>query len=74
VWASQRLLPETAGLHVTRHVLGNLRALNFVVDGLLGEGVASSTRFDPQAKAAGEWLRSRHMDIPELVLVTNQGG
>src|SRR5207249_5113359 len=45
----QRLLPETAGLTVTRHVLDNLHALNFVVDGLLGEGVASSTRFDPQA-------------------------
>ena len=28
---------------VTRHVLPNLRALNFVVDGLLGEGVAVAT-------------------------------
>jgi hypothetical protein len=29
------------------------------VHGLLGEGVASSTRFDPQAKGLGEYLRSR---------------
>ncbi|MEV4310822.1 acyclic terpene utilization AtuA family protein [Actinocrispum sp. NPDC049592] len=64
----QRLLPETASLPVTRHVLPNLRALNFVVTGLLGDGVASQARFDPQAKAVGEWLRARHMDIPEVLL------
>jgi hypothetical protein len=58
------LLPETADLRVTRHELPNLRALNFVVSGLLGEGVASSTRQDPQAKGLGEWLRSRYVDIP----------
>ena len=33
--------------------------LNFVVVGLLGEGVASSTAFDAQAKGLGEYLRSR---------------
>ncbi|WP_435974685.1 acyclic terpene utilization AtuA family protein [Streptomyces sp. Qhu_M48] len=62
------LLPETAGLTVTRHVLPHLRALNFTVAGILGEGVASQARFDPQAKALGEWLRSRHLDIPEALL------
>ena len=45
--------------------LPNLRAVNFVIDGLLGEGVAARTRFDPQAKALGEWLRSRLVDVPE---------
>ncbi len=64
----RRLLPETAALRVTRHVLPNLRALNFVVDGLLGEGVASAARFDPQAKGLGEWLRARHVHIPEELL------
>ncbi|MFE1176609.1 acyclic terpene utilization AtuA family protein [Streptomyces sp. NPDC058773] len=63
----RQLLPETADLPVDRHVLPNLRALNFVVDGLLGEGVAAQARFDPQAKAVGEWLRSRHMDLPEVL-------
>jgi Acyclic terpene utilisation family protein AtuA len=58
------LLPETAGLDVDRYELPNLRALTFVVHGLLGLGVAASTRFDPQAKALGEWLRSRLVDIP----------
>ncbi|WP_175412393.1 acyclic terpene utilization AtuA family protein [Streptomyces sp. TRM64462] len=64
----QELLPETRPLTVERHVLPNLRALNFTVTGLLGEGVASQARFDPQAKALGEWLRARHLDIPEVLL------
>ncbi|WP_043265668.1 acyclic terpene utilization AtuA family protein [Streptomyces sp. CT34] len=64
----RQLLPETVGLGVQRYVLGNLRALNFTVEGLLGEGVASQARFDPQAKALGEWLRSRHLEIPEVLL------
>jgi hypothetical protein len=62
------LLPEAANLDVERHPLPNLRAVNFVLHGLLGEGVAASTRFDPQAKALGEWLRSRVVDVPEALL------
>jgi hypothetical protein len=64
----RELLPETADLPVTRHVLPNLRAVNFVIDGILGQGVAYQARFDPQAKGLGEWLRSRHIDIPESLL------
>ena len=59
------LLPETGDLAVQRYELANLRALNFVIVGLLGEGVASSTRMDGQAKSLGEWWRGRHADIPE---------
>ncbi|WP_333752177.1 acyclic terpene utilization AtuA family protein [Streptomyces sp. IBSBF 2394] len=62
------LIPEARDLPVTRHQLPNLRALNFVVEGILGEGVAAQARFDPQAKALGEWLRARHLDIPESLL------
>ncbi|MFI6936702.1 acyclic terpene utilization AtuA family protein [Streptomyces sp. NPDC050287] len=64
----RHLIPESGRLRVTRHVLPHLRALNFVVEGILGEGVAAQHRFDPQAKALGEWLRSRHLDIPEALL------
>ncbi|MEU6416710.1 acyclic terpene utilization AtuA family protein [Streptomyces spiralis] len=64
----RQLIPESRALPVTRHVLPRLRALNFVVEGFLGEGVAAQHRFDPQAKALGEWLRSRHLDIPEALL------
>ncbi|MGC4986492.1 acyclic terpene utilization AtuA family protein [Streptomyces sp. DT193] len=64
----RELIPESRPLKVVRHVLPELRAVNFVVEGILGEGVASQARFDPQAKALGEWLRSRHLDIPEALL------
>jgi hypothetical protein len=64
----RELVPESGELPVTRHVLPNLRALNFVVEQILGEGVAARHRFDPQAKALGEWLRSRRLDIPEALL------
>jgi Acyclic terpene utilisation family protein AtuA len=62
------LLPEAADFEVTRHVLPNLRALNFVIDGILGQGVAYQARFDPQAKGLGEWLRGRNIEIPESIL------
>lgn len=64
----KELLPEAADFDVTRHVLPNLRAVNFVIDGILGQGVAYQARFDPQAKGLGEWLRGRHLDIPESLL------
>ncbi len=58
------LLPEAADLDIEVYALENLAALNIVVHGLLGEGVASSTRPDPQAKGLGEYLRSRLVDVP----------
>ncbi|MER6318565.1 acyclic terpene utilization AtuA family protein [Streptomyces sp. NPDC001581] len=64
----QALLPETRPHAVHRHPLPNLRALNFTITGILGAGVASGHRFDPQAKALGEWLRARHLDIPTHLL------
>ncbi|HEX6472327.1 MAG TPA: acyclic terpene utilization AtuA family protein [Streptosporangiaceae bacterium] len=64
----KELLPETGPLPVTRHLLPNLRAVNFVIEGLLGEGVGASTRFDPQGKGLGEWLRAREVEIPEELL------
>jgi hypothetical protein len=53
------LLPEAAELEVRRYELENIHALNFVIVGLLGEGVASSVAFDAQAKGLGEYLLSR---------------
>jgi len=64
----RELLPEAAGLEVRRYELANLGAINFVVVGLLGLGVAASARPDPQAKGLGEYLRSRYVDIPVLLL------
>ncbi len=64
----RELLPETADLPLRITHLPNLRAINIVIEGLLGEGVAYNARFDPQAKGLGEWLRARHVDIPAALL------
>ncbi len=63
----RQLVPEAAGLEVRRYELPNLKALNFVVVGLLGDGVASSVRFDPQAKSLGEYLRARVVELPRTL-------
>ncbi len=60
----RELLTEAAPLGVQRYELPNLRALNFVVAGLLAPGVAATTRPDAQAKGLGEYLRSRTVSVP----------
>ena len=62
------LLPETRPLEIDRFELPNLLALNFVVKGLLGDGVAASLRSDPQAKSLGEYLRAKVVPIPAALL------
>ena len=62
------LLPEADGLEIDVWLLPHLGAVNLVIHGLLGQGVAASTRFDPQAKGLGEWLRSRLVSIEESLV------
>ena len=62
------LIPEAAGLAVHRYEFPNLKALNFVIVGFLGEGVASCTKTDPQAKGLGEYVRALHTDIPDMLV------
>jgi hypothetical protein len=62
------LIPEAEDLEVEVYLLPNLGAVNVLIHGLLGEGVAASTRFDPQAKGLGEWVRSRMVAIDERLL------
>ena len=64
----RELLPETAAFAIDRYRLPALRSLNFVIHGLLEEGVAASTRQDPQAKSLGEWLRARVVELPQALL------
>lgn len=64
----RELLPEAAKLDIRRIELPNIRSLNFVVVGLLGEGVSSSSRYDAQAKGLGEYVRARLVDLPEALL------
>jgi hypothetical protein len=58
------LMPETADLDIERFELANIRSLNFFIKGILGEGVASSVRMDPQAKSMGEYLRAKVIEVP----------
>ena len=69
-----QLVPSTSGRQIERYRLPNLLALNFVVIGLLGRGVAASTRLDAQAKALGEELRAAQADIPEALVQGSQTG
>ena len=62
------LVAEASDLEVERYAFSNLRALNFVVRGLLGDGVAASLRADPQAKSLGEYLRARRVPVPAVLL------
>lgn len=69
--ASGRLLaalPVGDGLPIDVYLLPNLRAVNLVVRGGLGEGVASSVRIDAQGKSAAEALRAVTMPIPLALL------
>jgi hypothetical protein len=62
------LLTEAADLEIRRYELPNLRALNFVVVGLIAPGVAATARPDAQAKGLGEYLRSRTVSVPAVLL------
>jgi hypothetical protein len=62
------LMPEAVGLPVYRYEFPNLKALNFVMVGFLGEGVSSCTKTDPQAKGLGEYLRALRTDIPDRLV------
>ena len=58
------LLPDLAPFDIERYELPHLRALNFYIRGILGEGVAASLRSDPQAKTLGEYLRVKTIAVP----------
>jgi hypothetical protein len=63
-------LPEAATFEVSRFPLPNLRAVNFVVHGILGWGVASNLRLDTQAKGMAERLRASAVQVP-MTLVSS---
>ena len=68
----RELYPEAAPLAIDRYLFPNLRAMNFVIRGLLGEGVSASLRPDPQAKMLGEELRARRVPVPKALLSLDQ--
>jgi Acyclic terpene utilisation family protein AtuA len=70
----RELLTEAADLEIRRFELPNLRALNFVIIGLIAPGVAATTRPDAQAKGLGEYLRSRYVLVPAELVPQAPGG
>jgi hypothetical protein len=64
----KELLPDTAQFDVERFEMPNISALNFYIKGILGEGVAASTRVDGQAKSLGEYLRAKLIDVPASIV------
>eukprot|EP00657_Telonema_sp_P-1_P006100 TRINITY_DN24136_c0_g1_i1.p1 TRINITY_DN24136_c0_g1~~TRINITY_DN24136_c0_g1_i1.p1 ORF type:complete len:165 (-),score=44.58 TRINITY_DN24136_c0_g1_i1:318-812(-) len=64
----KELLPDTKPFAIDRYQMRNLKALNFYIHGILGEGVSSNSRLDPQAKTLGEYLRSKVVPVPVSLL------
>jgi hypothetical protein len=63
----KELLPDTAEFKVTRYDMANIKSLNFYIEGILGEGVAASTRADGQAKSLGEYIRAKYIEVPASI-------
>jgi hypothetical protein len=70
----RRLLPRAEGLEIVRHEFPNLRAVHFIVRGLLGRGGSTNLQADQVGKAVGEFLLARQMDIPVELLVDEYTG
>ncbi len=70
----RELYPEAQDLEIERHLLPNILSINFVIKGLLGEGVSASLRPDPQAKMVGEELRGRTVEVPLELLTESPPG
>ena len=64
----RELLPEVRNLDIERYRFPRIKSLNFLLHGILGQGVAASTRQDGQGKSLGEWLRSRFVTVPVSLL------
>lgn len=54
---------------ITRFEMPHIRAVHFVIFGILEDGVSSSSLVDPLGKSVGEFLRAREVDVPERFLV-----
>ena len=63
----KELLPDAAEFNIQRYDMINIKSLNFYIEGILGDGVAASTRVDGQAKSLGEYLRAKYIDVPEQI-------
>jgi hypothetical protein len=59
------LLPEAKDCDIVRHEFPHLRAVHLVLKRLLGTGGSSNLRVDQIGKSVGEYLRAKHVALPE---------
>lgn len=51
--------------------LPEIRAVHFVIYGILGRGVSSSSRLDSLGKGFADYIRDKWVDVPESILATH---
>ena len=64
----KKLLPDMRKFDIERYELPNIRALNFYIHDVLGDGASSSHRIDKQAKSLGEYLRAKIIEVPQALI------
>ena len=64
----KELLPDLKDFIIDRYELPNILSLNFYVHDILQDGVSSSTRLDGQAKSLGEYIRAKHIKVPDYLI------
>lgn len=57
-------------LSVTRYVLPNLHAMNFVLEGILDGGVNDALNLDTHGKGLSFWMMDMPIDVPQAIADT----
>lgn len=60
------------GFHIERVEFPKVYAVHFVIYGILGRGVTSSTRLDGFGKGFGDYIRNKIVAIPEEIISGHQ--
>ena len=57
-----------ADYQIERFDFPNIKAVNFYIHGILGDGASSNTKVDALAKSLGEYLRAKKVNVPKELL------
>ena len=64
----KELLTDIEQYDIERYDFPNVRAVNFYIHGILGDGASSNTKVDALAKSLGEYLRAKKVNIPKQLI------
>ena len=64
----KELLKDLEQYDIERYDFPNVRAVNFYIHGILGDGASSNTKVDALAKSLGEYLRAKKVSIPKQLI------